>query len=131
MRWRERKLHILLGEGLTALAKCEKDTENYTINMGHWALTENGRCSVCLAGATFPKRMHRKEGFSFPMSENSHRAAFVLDKLRKGRVNIAARRLDVSEPKTQDREINSYHLHPRQWWKDMRKLKAELKRRNE
>ncbi len=134
MRWRERKLHILLGEGLAALAKCEKDTENYTIDMGEWAVTENGKCAVCLAGATFPKCMHQEDGVSYPsigLSENARRAAHALDNLRRGEVYIASIRLRVPDPETKNRTVEMYHLNRTQWWKDMRKLKAELKRRNE
>ena len=132
MRWRERKLHILLGEGLAALAKCEKDTENYTIDMSDWAFTQNGKCSVCLAGARFPKKMHQQGGWHglFRLPENAQKAALALDFLRCGEISLAAEKLQLREWETPNRRVAVYELDKKQWWKDMRKLKAELKRRN-
>ena len=133
MRWRERKLHILLGEGLAALAKCEKDTENYTIDMSDWAVTQNGKCAVCLAGATFPKHIHREEGRSglYSRLPKVAQAMYALDCLRWGNTRDAARELNLSRPVACSRYVTPYDKNRKQWWKDMRKLKAELKRRNE
>ena len=133
MRWRERKLHILLGEGLTALAKCEKDTEHYTIDMGEWADVYEGKCAVCLAGARFPKRMHQEGGWIglYALPGNEHKAALALDYLRCGDTTCAAEELDLPRSVTSDRKVAYYESDKKQWWKDMRKLKAELKRRNE
>lgn len=125
-----KKLSTLLQIGLRDLRKQERAPKS-EVDMATW-LSRNGKCSACLAGSVMRWSMGisvRRGESLMPMPFDS--ALYALDELRFGYVSSAANYLGVDTRVEDNFFIAEYRIDPKQWWRDMRRLLADLKKAGE
>jgi hypothetical protein len=129
-----RKMSALITLALNDLIKVER-SKKFVINMGDWHHAEpDGKCSVCFAGAVMAKTCKFSLEQNGDVRPNRHSMGenmdqfFALDSLRQGEVKLAASELSLDTVDGLDRDIASYHLDPKRFRSDMRKLASDLKK---
>ena len=133
------KLSTILAIALHDLAKVER-SKKFKVNMRWWYCKGSKSCKVCLAGSVMAGRYpnvtrefgkHRElwpEHSVWDGVDEVSQKFNALDCLRAGRVAAAMGYLRLSITHQHDREVTDYHKYPKQWWLDMKKLLADLRK---
>ena len=136
------KLSQILAIALHDLKKVERN-KKFVVDMGTWYYpTETKTCEVCLAGAVMVGRYGKfveawGVGVSpekFSKHDDATHKFYALDSLRCGYLAAALSHMGVNPKEYVGdgvepiRTVAEYHDDKNQWWADMRKLLADLKK---
>jgi len=122
---KQTNLWKLLRIGLRDLRKHER-TRGCVVDMRRW-LESNGECRACLAGAVMRHSLNMRS-----LDTISPDWADALNDLRSGDVSFANDWMPKSSENHAkalrlDRDMPKYEEDREAWWKEMRKLLADLK----
>lgn len=125
----------LIRVALDDLAKCEADPDSFTINMGDWLVPENGKCSVCLAGAVMAQSINvdRSRALTpYFLGESVRDKLLALNLLRVGdvRIGLSFMGIDKGCDMPSSRMVARYRDDPAQFRADMLQLAADLAAHN-
>lgn len=122
----------LLTVALADLLRAEKRRKTI-IDMGCWVRRDlGGTCYSCLAGAVMleiglPRWRCSVNPFDYVDIDIRSRL-HALNNLRCGEVSAALGVLGLLCKKDLDRDVTDYHVNRDQWFQDMRKLTADLRK---